>query len=157
MRAQSSEQFDPSDAWRAAQGFLQLHGRSPDAEHLSPQLVQLLMVGVWVGCRLALLNRDLALAIAALGNAQSGVVFEPLRRGFASEFGESMQEVVHDALYDRGFTNAWTKLAPREAEPAIEVDPAPEPLTGPDVIAAAQEFLRKLQRNQGGDAPGGSR
>lgn len=150
MRAQLSEQFDPSDAWRTAEAFLRQHGRTPHGEPLSAELVQLLMVGVWAGCRLGLVDRDLALAVAALGNAQGGIVFDSLRRGFASEFGEPMQQLVHDVLYGRGFTNAWTELVPPEAE----AGPEGEPLSGANVIAAAQELLRELQqRGRDGDPP----
>lgn len=144
MRAQSSEQFDPSSAWRVAEKFLQLHGRSPDGEGLSAELIHVLMIGVWTGCRFGLLDRDMALAIAALGNAQGGLVFEALRRGFASEFAGPMGEVIHDVLYARGFTQAWAQL----------IEPAPEPLTGPGAIETAQEFLRQLP--EGGDGQEGS-
>ncbi len=145
MRAQASEQFDPSGAWRAAEGFLELHGRSPDGEELPAALVQVLMIGVWAGCRFAVLDHDLGLAIAAFGNAQSGPVFEALRRGFASEFGEPMRQAVHDALYQRGFTHAWAEL--------VEATPEAPAVSG--AVEAAQDVLRKLrERGVDGDEGG---
>ena len=132
MRAQSSEQFDPSSSWRIAQGFLQLHGRSPDGEALSAKLIQVLMIGVWTGCRFALVDHDLALAIAALGNAQTSLVFEALGRGFASEFGEPMREVVHDVLYERGFTHTSVEV----------VEDAPDAPTAVGAIEEAENVLR---------------
>lgn len=145
MRAQSSEQFDPSSAWRGAEEFLQLHGRSPDGEQLSAAQTQVLMIGVWAGCRFGLADRDLALAIAALGNAQRGLVFEALRRGFASEFGKPLQEVVHDVLYARGFTHAWAEL----------VEAGPDALTASGALEEAEDLLRKL-RDQSPDVREGS-
>ena len=145
MRGQSSEQFDPSAGWRVAQSFLSIHGRSPDGEHLSAGLIQFLMIGVWVGCRFALLDRDLALAIAALGNGQTALVFEALERGFVAEFGEPMQKVVHDILSERGFTHGWAEL----------VEAPPEAPTIPGAIEEAQDVLRKW-REQSSDGREGS-
>ncbi len=145
MRAQASEQFTPSSAWRAAQRFLEIHGRPPDGEELPAELVQVLMIGVWAGCRFAVLDHTLGLAIAAFGNEQSGPVFEGLRRGFASEFGEPMRQAVHDALYERGFTHAWAEL----------VEAVPEAPAASGAVEAAQDVLRKLrERGLDGDDGG---
>ena len=54
MRAKGSEQFDPSRAWAVAEGFLATHGVSPDGLPVSPNVVKVLMVGLWAGCRFAL-------------------------------------------------------------------------------------------------------
>ena len=139
MRGQSSDQFDPSSGWRVAQSFLAIHGRSPDGEHLSGELIQFLMIGVWVGCRYALLDRDLALTIAALGNTQTALVFEALGRGFVAEFGEPMQKVVHDVLNDRGFTHGWAEV----------VEAPPETPTVSSAIEEAQDVLRKWREHSG--------
>lgn len=147
MRAQSSEQFDPSSSWRIAQGFLQIHGRSPDGEALSAALIQVLMIGVWTGCRFALVDHDLALAIAALGNAQTSLVFEALGRGFASEFGEPIREVVHDVLYERGFTDAWVDV----------IEGAPDAPTAFGAIEEAEDVLRKCRARDCNEDEGGTR
>ena len=127
MRAHPYKQFDPLSGWRVVEEFLQVHGQPPGGEVMSPELIQALMIGVWAGCRFALVDDDLALAIAAFGNAQSGPLFGALGRGFASEFGEPMRELVHDVLYERGFTQAWVKLVENapDAPSASCVPPRP--------------------------------
>jgi hypothetical protein len=143
MSAQSSEQFDPSTGWRFAEGFLHLHGRSPDGDELLPALIQALMIGVWAGCRFALVDHDLALAIAALGNAQTSLAFETMQRGFAVEFGKGTEEVVQHVLYERGFTYGWAEL----------FRTVPDALTSSDAIEEAQDVLRKgrAQNPDGGE------
>jgi hypothetical protein len=140
MRANPYEQFDPSDAWRATEGFLRLHGRTPDGEGLPAGLVDLLMVGVWTGCRLALIERELALGIAATGNAQSNLVFDALQRGFDAEFGESMQEVVGGVLRQRGFTEASVELGGTGTDWLDEAA----------AVEAAERLLRASQADEGG-------
>ena len=142
MSEQASEQLNHSSAWRVAEKFLQTHGRSTDGERLSAERVGVLMLGVWAGCRFALLDSDLALAMAALGNAQPGLAFESLRHGFASEFGEQMRELVHDVLYERGFTEAWAELV--------------ETATASGAVEAPQDVLRQ-RRDGGRDGQEGSR
>src|SRR3974377_899138 len=110
MRVHSSEQLSPSSAWTIVQQFLRSHGRTPAGEPLSAALVEVLMVGAWVGCRFALLDRELALAVAALGNAHADRAFDSLRQGFAADYGDQLREAVQDELYARGFTHAWARL-----------------------------------------------
>jgi hypothetical protein len=145
MSAQSSEQFDPSTGWRFAEGFLHLHGRSPDGAELSPGLIQVLMVGVWAGCRFALVDHDLALAIAALGNTRTSLAFEAIQRGFALEFGKGVEEILQVVLYERGFTSGWAEL----------FRTVPDALTSPDAIKEAQDVLRE-GREQSRDGSEGS-
>jgi hypothetical protein len=134
MRAKGHEQLGRSQAWEIAEGFLATHAVSPDGQPVSPNIVQVLMVGVWAGCRFAMLDRDLALGIARSGNERRGLVFEALRLAFAEEFHLPLQQVLIDALRNRGFTNALAVMP--------DVEPQPRPLTGADAVDAAEEFLR---------------
>ncbi len=144
MRAQSSEQFDPSAGWRFAEAFLHLHGRSPDGEELSPALIQALMIGVWAGCRFALANHELAVAIVALGNARTTLVFETMQRGFAVEFGKDVEEAVQGVLEGRGFTYGWSEL----------FRTVPGTPTSYGAIEEAQDVLRESQENADGREEG---
>ena len=138
MRAHAYERFDGSAAWSAAHGFLKLHGRTPDGEALSGGLLDLLMVGVWTGCRMALLERELAVGIAEAGNGRDGVVFDALMGGFEAEFGESVRLAIELTRRAHGF--------PPTADTEVEADWSPE-----DAVRAAVEWL---QQQQGGSAAG---
>ena len=142
MRAHPHEQFDPSQAWRIAEGFLAKHAVSPDGLPLSPGVVQVMMVGVWTGCRLALLDRKLALGVAEEGNGRPGIVYEALRLAFAAEFDAPLQQMLCDALRERGFTNAGSVRSPL-------CEPGPGPLSAADAIDAAEELLRDAPEPDG--------
>lgn len=135
MRAKGNEQFDPSQAWSIAEGFLATHGVSPDGLPISPPLVSFLMVGVWAGCRFALLDRELALGVAAAGNERSGLVFEALRLAFAEECEQPLRRIVTNVLRERGFTNA-------EAPEGV-LEPQPDRLSGSEAVDAAEQMLRQ--------------
>jgi len=136
MRAHPSEPFVPSVAWEAARGFLLLHARSAEGGDLAAESLELLMLGVWTGCRLALLERGLALGVAAAGNEHDGPMYRRLRRGFAIEFGDAVQQRVRDLLFEHGFRDAPDE--PGETSPPADL------ATATAAVTAAQVSLRGL-------------
>lgn len=124
MSAKGHEPFDPSQAWAVAEGFLAKHGVSPNGLPISPALVRFLMIGIWTGCRFALLDREFALAVAAAGNERPGLVFEELRLAFAEEFEQPLREVIAGVLRQRGFSRQ-NGVGDRPADDCEVLGPSP--------------------------------
>lgn len=126
--------------WSIARRFLERHGRAPSGSSLPPEILQVMLVGIWAGARLALLEPQFGAALAAAGNSRGDVVFTSLRDGFETEFGDRVSGLDPAFRHSRGFP---PKAASRQAEP----------LGAEDAMRAVEAAIAWLRRAASSDAP----
>jgi len=125
--------------WSIARRFLERHGRAPTGSSLPPEILQVMLVGIWAGSRIALLEPQFGAALAAAGNSRGDVVFTSLRDGFEMEFGDRVSGLDPAIRRSRGFP---PKAASRQDEP----------LGAEAAMRAVEAAITWLRRAANGDA-----
>ena len=92
MNIPKREHPDPVKAWDALLDFITKSGCMPDGSPLSENIVKVIALGAWVGCRLALINDGFALAIAQYGNVQPDRVYTSIDNGFKMAYAHWLSD-----------------------------------------------------------------
>jgi hypothetical protein len=131
------EHPDPDAAWATLRKFMATYGKV-DGEPLTDNLQKVIMLGVWLGCRYAMLWEPMALALAAKGNSFDAEAYLSLREGLDKEYAEMLAERCGNYVYNMGFTHMKAGSIIEGQEP--QVAPPNEGFTPDDAKKIADDW-----------------
>ena len=127
---------DPSETWEAQRQFLLKYGRH-NGQPFSENLAKVLMLGIWLGARMALVSSPWTLALAVKGNTFEDETYQSIRDGLNTEYGEFIAVQCRNLANNFGFTDVAVENV---TQADIDDAAAPTPITDDDVAIIMQDL-----------------